>query len=72
MCVVSLSARKVLLLPIRSVILESVHLCVMLVTDLLNGGIILSNIFPLAVCNFCSAVVYVNDDEFFGTVPKIN
>jgi len=44
----------------------------MLVTDLLNGGIILSNIFPLAVCNFCSAVVYVNDDEFFGTVPKIN
>jgi len=38
----------------------------MLVTDLLNGGIILSNIFLLAVCNVCSPVVCVNDEGDIG------
>ena len=60
MCLVKNFIIRLLLMLIRSLILNSVHLVVVLVRNRLNAGIFLAALFPCAVWNVCSAVVCVN------------
>jgi len=70
MCVINHFVLRVLLQYIRSLILKSVHLCVVFVTNHMDAGNILPVTFPCTVWNVFSALVCVDDEECLAQFLK--